>query len=477
MATGAGDDRALLERWCEGRDEQAFADLVERHRSMVEAVCRRELPGPGEVDDVVQEVFIALADEAGSIRGAPGSWLRTVALHRCLNHLRARQRRRLHEGRVAVGEVAPEPPAAGDAEELVAVCLAELGEDERDLLVQLFFLGLSQAEVARRSQQPPLVVHRRSQRALSSLRQRFARRGHRIGLAALALLLAGGNQALAATVAVGGGATVAVLVAGLGVAALVPAIILGAHVRAQGQAASASPEVPGTPPAQVVPLRGSPGVQDDGAAARAAGAGAVRGEPAGRPQPPAHPGFTSRFLVADVLLGELANLPTRSLHQLGAPLAACPGAQVVAIDAPASLPATAWWLPAAAGRVRLLTPAMPDRPGGGREMTSIISSQRPPRVDRWLVSHQVVVDDHARGILLMVAEQQFSRTGPEEEVRRRWSWYGQDQVLASGFKPTLIFGRDGDILVLDAGWRDLDPGECARWVGQSPRDGEPGVEQ
>ncbi len=471
-------DRALLARWCDARDQQAFAELVERHRALVEAVCWRELAGPAEVDDVVQEVFIALADEAGSIRGAPGAWLRKVALHRCLNHLRARQRRRQHEGRGAGGEVAPEPRTASDAEDLVTACLAELGEDDRDLLVQLFFHGHSQAEVARRSQVSPLVVHRRSQRALSSLRQRFARRGQPIGLAALALLLAGGNQALAATVGAGGGGAVAALLVGLGAVVLVPAILLVVHARSPQQAPAAVHRVSANLESEAVLPRGSvAGAQDGDAAARAVTSGVGQGDPAGSMQPLAHPGFSNRILVVDVPRGEFGKIPTRALHGLGMPLADCPGAQVVAIDGPASLPATAWLLPAAAGRSRRLTPSSPDRPGGGREMTLIIGDQQPPRIDLWLVSHQVVVEDHARGVLLMVAEQKFSRTGPEEAVRRRWLWYGWDQILASGFRPTLVFGSNSDLLVFGASWRDLDPGECARWVADSPPDRKPGVDQ
>lgn len=170
------DDRDLLARWCIGHDEQAFTRLVLRHREMVEGVCRRELPQRADADDVVQEVFIALAAEAGSIHGQPGAWLRTVAQHRCLNHHRARQRRRIHEhdaGSLLGRDLSPAGPA--EDPEVVDACLGSLAEEDRALLVRLYFHGLSQAEVARSDHLAPVQIHRRVRRALACLRQALRR--------------------------------------------------------------------------------------------------------------------------------------------------------------------------------------------------------------------------------------------------------------------------------------------------------------
>ena len=96
-------DGQLLERFLSHRDEDAFAMLVERHASMVLAVCRRSLKNPGEVDDAFQATFLILARRPGSVRGrdALGGWLYGVARRVCLLANRAAARRRRHERRAA----------------------------------------------------------------------------------------------------------------------------------------------------------------------------------------------------------------------------------------------------------------------------------------------------------------------------------------------------------------------------------------
>jgi hypothetical protein len=48
-------DRALLARFASERDEQAFAELVERHGPMVHATCRRLLNDPAAALQAVED--------------------------------------------------------------------------------------------------------------------------------------------------------------------------------------------------------------------------------------------------------------------------------------------------------------------------------------------------------------------------------------------------------------------------------------
>jgi RNA polymerase sigma-70 factor (ECF subfamily) len=89
-------DEVLAERVRATGDSAAFAVLVTRYRGRVIALARRLLPAePGEAEDIAQETFLAVYDKrAGFRRGQTfRPWLYRIAVNRCLDRLRARQRR------------------------------------------------------------------------------------------------------------------------------------------------------------------------------------------------------------------------------------------------------------------------------------------------------------------------------------------------------------------------------------------------
>src|SRR5437660_354165 len=79
--TDALTDCQLLERFTSRCDEAAFAALVERHGTLIHAVCGRILGHAPDVDDVFQATLIVLARKARSLRWheSVGPWLHAVA--------------------------------------------------------------------------------------------------------------------------------------------------------------------------------------------------------------------------------------------------------------------------------------------------------------------------------------------------------------------------------------------------------------
>lgn len=195
------DEDQLLARWVAAKDEEALSRLVERYRPMVTSVCQRILRRSGDAEDAIQETFIALADRGSTITGSIGGWLRVVATHCAMAQIRAQQRRRIR----ALSPHLAEPSCDLDDTDTIDACVAELTEAERELIIRLFYLGETQASIARVNRQSRLQVHRRLQTILGRLRSLALDRGLKLAPAALLLLLSGGSQAVAAEATSGPG--------------------------------------------------------------------------------------------------------------------------------------------------------------------------------------------------------------------------------------------------------------------------------
>jgi RNA polymerase sigma-70 factor, ECF subfamily len=85
------DDARLVSRFQRG-DENAFDELVERHRRRVYSLVSR-LASPAEADDLAQDVFIAAYKTLPAFRGesAFSTWLYRICVHVCSHHLRKRR--------------------------------------------------------------------------------------------------------------------------------------------------------------------------------------------------------------------------------------------------------------------------------------------------------------------------------------------------------------------------------------------------
>jgi len=89
-------------------DPASFAGVVERYSTDVAQLANRMLGWPGDVDDVVQEVFLAAYMNLKGFRGQclVRTWLFTITINKCRSHQR---RQRLHLK--ALFRMAEQPPA------------------------------------------------------------------------------------------------------------------------------------------------------------------------------------------------------------------------------------------------------------------------------------------------------------------------------------------------------------------------------
>jgi len=168
-------DIALLDRIV-ARDEQAVAELYDRHHRLLFGLILRILRDRSEAEEVLQEVFVLVWTRAETYNvalGPPAAWLVRIARNRGIDRLRA------NNVRVRAVESAPLPVAADSPEtraalseqqRAVACALQSLPQDQRVLIEQAYFLGLTQSELAERFDLPLGTVKTRIRTGMMALR-------------------------------------------------------------------------------------------------------------------------------------------------------------------------------------------------------------------------------------------------------------------------------------------------------------------
>ncbi|HEX5110445.1 MAG TPA: sigma-70 family RNA polymerase sigma factor [Vicinamibacterales bacterium] len=171
-------DVLLLQRLAR-RDASALGDLYDRHNRLLFGLIVRILGQRGEAEDVLQEVFMTAWTRAGTYNaalGTPVGWLVGIARNRSVDRLRANAARmRAVEAApplVLAGAGSPEAEAlSGEQQRAVARALNGLPPDQRDLIEEAYFLGLTHSELAERHRLPLGTVKTRIRAGMLALRQ------------------------------------------------------------------------------------------------------------------------------------------------------------------------------------------------------------------------------------------------------------------------------------------------------------------
>jgi RNA polymerase sigma-70 factor, ECF subfamily len=175
----AGADIRLIERIA-ARDAGAVGELYDRHNRLLYSLVLRILRDRSEAEEVLQEVFVTVwtrAETYDATLGAPAAWLVGIARNRAIDRLRANARR------PQTVEMAPWQPDTGDDPETrtvfcerrdaIARALGTLPRDQRELIEQAYFLGLTQSELSERHRLPLGTVKTRIRSAMTLLRQQL----------------------------------------------------------------------------------------------------------------------------------------------------------------------------------------------------------------------------------------------------------------------------------------------------------------
>lgn len=174
------DDAALVERVA-GRDQAALGELYERYASLLLALARRILNDASDAEEVLQEVFLQVwnqADRYETRRSSVSTWLVLITRSRSIDRLRTRQvvDRTLaglqQENRGA--HTSPEGAASVWMDQRRARLhreLQQLPPEQRQVLELAFFRGMTQTEIATATDIPLGTVKTRTLLAIKKLRK------------------------------------------------------------------------------------------------------------------------------------------------------------------------------------------------------------------------------------------------------------------------------------------------------------------
>ena len=184
-STVSTSDAALLRRYRQSRDEDAFARLVSRHAAAVRQAALRSTGNAAAAEDVAQATFLVLigrlgpATRSARLRSDLRPWLAKTCRLCAANWRRSEGRRRRREKTAAVPEsVDPSDPSEpGELGEQVAAAVASLRRRDRRLIELRHLDGLPWPDVATRLNLDPAAARVAGGRALDRLRDLLRRRG------------------------------------------------------------------------------------------------------------------------------------------------------------------------------------------------------------------------------------------------------------------------------------------------------------
>lgn len=174
------DDKELVQAIVE-RDSEAISELFDRFSGMLKALSMRILHDPADAEEILQETFLQVWNQAARYdpkRSSVSTWLVLIARSRSIDRLRSRQVKlrtataarqenpNIHTSPKGVGNVLMQERRQRLQEEM-----AKLPEEQRQVLDLAFYGGLTQSEIAEQTKIPLGTVKTRTLLAMKKLRK------------------------------------------------------------------------------------------------------------------------------------------------------------------------------------------------------------------------------------------------------------------------------------------------------------------
>ena len=181
LEPGAPTDFELMEGIQAG-DADALSQLYDRYNGILKALILRVIHNEAEADDLLQEIFMEIWNQAKNFspqKGKPLGWMVTLARRRAIDGLRKKQAYARAEERLQ-NETEQQPDAwvhnatedeimLSDTRVLIRKVISGLPPAQQQAIDLAFFRGMSQREIAAKTNTPLGTVKTRLELGLKKI--------------------------------------------------------------------------------------------------------------------------------------------------------------------------------------------------------------------------------------------------------------------------------------------------------------------
>jgi len=181
LEPGAPSDLELMLA-IQAEDPDALSQLYDRYNGILKALILRVIHNEAEADDLLQEIFMEIWNQAknfSSQKGKPLGWMVTLARRRAIDGLRKKQAYARAEERLQ-NETEQQPDAwvhnataeeivLSDTRALIRKVIAGLPPAQQQAIYLAFFRGMSQREIAAKTNTPLGTVKTRLELGLKKI--------------------------------------------------------------------------------------------------------------------------------------------------------------------------------------------------------------------------------------------------------------------------------------------------------------------
>jgi len=181
LEPGAPTDLQLMHA-IQSQDPEALSQLYDRYNGILKALILRVIHNEAEADDLLQEIFMEIWNQARNFsaqKGKPLGWMVTLARRRAIDGLRKKQAYARAEQRLQseteqqpdawVHNATEEEIALSDTRFLIRKVINGLPPAQQQAIDLAFFRGMSQREIAAKTNTPLGTVKTRLELGLKKI--------------------------------------------------------------------------------------------------------------------------------------------------------------------------------------------------------------------------------------------------------------------------------------------------------------------